>query len=148
MKKLFLTIPLIAISCSPKISHATHGNNIIMGSFMGAGMGAALGGYDGILPGMITGLAVGTTAELLEDDNHGCCYQEVVYSREIQPSRQWLEDQVDHLEHKLQKKQQRIRQLEHELEQKNYEIHRLRKELKKLDSKTTQKQEILISAKM
>lgn len=147
MKKLFLVATLIAVLCSTKINHATHGNNMIMGSFMGAGMGAALGGYDGILPGMITGLAVGTTAELLEDDRD-YYYQEVVYSREIQPSRQWLEDQVDHLEHKLQKTQQHIRQLEHELEQKDYEIHRLRKELKRLESKTTQKQEIIISAKM
>lgn len=128
---------------------ARHGSNVLMGGFMGAGMGAMVGGHDGVVPGLMTGLAVGTMAEAMDHDHHHHCH-EVVYTHETRPSREWLEEQLDIVEHKLHKAHQHIQQLEHELDKKDFEIHRLQKKVKQLESCNhhgSDKTEIIFSAK-
>lgn len=129
---------------------ARHGSNIFLGGFMGAGMGAILGGHDGVVPGLVTGLTVGTAAEMMDDahDHHHC--HEIIYTHEVRPSREWLEEQVDKLDHKLNKAYKQIQLLEEEIEKKEFENHRLQKRIKQLEQAGHHNQdrtEIIFSAK-
>lgn len=152
-KKIFTIASFLATA--PMAAH--HGSNIFLGGMMGAGIGAIAGGNDGVVPGLVTGLAVGTAAEIIDDaqDHHHCHH--VVYTHESRPSRDWLEEQIEILEHKLYKAQQRNNQLEHELDKLDYELEKkdaeilhLQKEVKQFrlanhhDHETT---EIILSAK-
>ena len=135
MCKRQMNLLILALSATvvvaPMMAH--HGSNVLMGGFMGAGMGAMVGGHDGVVPGLMTGLAVGTMAEVMDhDQDHYHCH-EVVYTHEVRPSRDWLEEQIEILEHKLHKAHQHAEQLEHELEKKDFEIHRLQKRVKQLE---------------
>jgi hypothetical protein len=133
---------------SPILAH--HGSNIFVGGMMGAGIGAMAGGHDGVVPGLMTGLAFGTAAELIDNaanDHHH--HHHVVYTREVHPSREYLEEQIEILEHKLYEQQERgnylehkISKLEHELSHKDAEIYHLQKLVKGKDST-----EIIFSAK-
>jgi hypothetical protein len=151
VKKLVPAVTLICL-LAWTLADARHGSNIFFGGMMGAGIGAMAGGRHGVVPGLMTGLAAGTVAEIIEDadqPHHYCHHHDVVYTHEVRPSREWLEEEIERLEGKLHKAHQNIRQLEHDLEMlehelngKNAEIHHLKKQLKGND-----KAEIVISAK-
>lgn len=138
IKSAVATITLLA--ASPMI--ADHGSSIAAG-VLGGGLG------------MMAGLA------LAEPHHHHC--HEVIHVHERGPSRDWLEDQIERLEHKLRKANQYIEQLENEqkkadqyiqqledqTEKQEFEIHRLQKKIKQLEGthSPTGKTEIILSAK-
>ena len=62
-------------------------------------------------------------------------HHEVVYAHKAHPSREWLEERVDSLEHQLHKSKQYVQQLQDKLEEKDYEIHRLQKKIKILEQR-------------
>jgi hypothetical protein len=149
MKNISRLALTILILCGAPVL-ARHGSNIFVGGMMGAGIGAMAGGHDGVVPGLMTGLAFGTAAEMIDNaahDHH--CHHHVIYTREVRPSREYLEEQIEILEHKLYEQQERtnylehkIAKLEHELKHKDAEIYHLQKLAKGKD--TT---EIIFSAK-
>ncbi len=119
-----LLIASTGIAMNPMV--ADHGGSIAAG-FMGAGLG------------MMTGMAIA--------DHHHC--HEVIYTHESRPSREWLEEQIEYLEQKLQNADRHISSLEHELGKKDSENHRLKKKLKYYEQGQhhSDKTEIVFSAK-
>lgn len=139
MKKInvYCSFIMLTIFCASPLS-GRHGSNVMVGAGLGTAFGAMLGGSDGIIPGLITGMAVGTTAEILDNDQrnhkhhkHHC--HTVVYKDEPYQSRRQLEKELEELDYAYEKLHRYCQRLEQEMTLKDQEIMRLRKKIKNLE---------------